>query len=89
MLVTPFILSSYWHSILISPLLVACMTISNVVFLSMVALNFAMEEENNELRRIICQQQLLPGGDVNNNPIEPSTNQAEENAQDADLKPKE
>lgn len=65
------------------------MTISNVVFLSMVALNFAMEEENNELRRIICQQQLLPGGDVNNNPIEPSTNQAEENAQDAELKPKE
>ena len=55
----------------------------------MVALNFAMEEENNELRRIICQQQLLPCGDVNNNPIEPSTNQAEENAQDADLKPKE
>lgn len=55
----------------------------------MVALNFAMEEENNELRRIICQQQLLPGEDVNNNPIEPSTNQAEENAQDTDLKPKE
>lgn len=55
----------------------------------MVALNCAMEEENNELRRIIGQQQLLPGGNVNTNPIEPSTNQAEENAHDADPKPKE
>lgn len=89
MLVTPYIISSYWHFILVSPLLVACMTLNNVVFLSMVALNCAMEEENNEMRRIIGQQQLLPGGNVNTNPIEPSTNQAEENAHDADPKPKE
>ena len=56
----------------------------------MIALNFAIGEEINELRRVIGQQQLvLHGGDVNTNRFEPSTGQGAENSQDVDPEPKE